>query len=189
MLWSKTRWNFNVTADSTESGQLLESCSPTPSDRKSRFFIDDSLNMAERFDNLVEGLTEERAMAVILADPDSLDRPVDKYMAATRLGASNSEESLDVLIQAAELDPEHLFNRITRRKAIDALGRRKSPKALPSLFRALKCSDEAAVINSVEAITKIDAPLTEVDHGKLLEALEGEDIQKRAVIQLSLIHI
>ena len=183
MLWSKRRWNFNVTADSTESGQLLESCSPTPSDRKSRFFIDDSLNMAERFDNLVEGLTEERAMAVILADPDSLDRPVDKYMAATRLGASNSEESLDVLIQAAELDPEHLFNRITRRKAIDALGRRKSPKALPSLFRALKCSDEAAVINSVEAITKIDAPLTEVDHGKLLEALEGEDIQKRAVIQ------
>ena len=39
------------------------------------------------------------------------------------------------------------------------------------------------MINSVEAITKIDAPLTEVDHGKLLEALEGEDIQKRAVIQ------
>ena len=116
--------------------------------------------MAERFDNLVEGLTEERAMAVILADPDSLERPVDKYMAATRLGASNSEESLDVLIQAAELNPEHLFNRITRRKAIDALGRRKSPKALPALFRALKCSDEAAVINSVEAITKIDAPLT-----------------------------
>ncbi len=139
--------------------------------------------MAERFDNLVEGLTEERAMAVILADPDSLERPVDKYMAATRLGASNSEESLDVLIQAAELDPEHLFNRITRRKAIDALGRRKSPKALPSLFRALKCSDEAAVINSVEAITKIGAPLTEVDHEKLLGALEGEDIQKRAVIQ------
>ena len=58
--------------------------------------------MAERFDNLVEGLTEERAMAVILADPDSLERPVDKYMAATRLGASNSEESLDVLIQAAD---------------------------------------------------------------------------------------
>jgi HEAT repeat protein len=139
--------------------------------------------MAERFDNLVEGLTEEQAMAVILADPDSLERPVDKYMAATRLGASNSEESLDVLIQAAELDPEHLFNRITRRKAIDALGRRKSPKALPSLFRALKCSDEAAVINSVEAITKIGAPLTEADHEKLLGALEGEDIQKRAVIQ------
>ena len=122
-------------------------------------------------------------MAVILADPDTLERPVDKYMAATRLGASNTEESLEVLIKASELDPEHLYNRITRRKAIDALGRRKSTKALPSLFRALTCSDEAAVINSVEAITKIGAPLTETDQEKLLGALEGEDIQKRAVIQ------
>ena len=139
--------------------------------------------MAERFDNLVEGLTEEQAMAVILADPDTLERPVDKYMAATRLGASNTEESLEVLIKASELDPEHLYNRITRRKAIDALGRRKSTKALPSLFRALTCSDEAAVINSVEAITKIGAPLTETDQEQLLGALEGEDIQKRAVIQ------
>ena len=82
--------------------------------------------MAERFDNLVEGLTEDRAMSVILADPETLDRPVDKYMAATRLGASDTEESLDVLIKAAELSPEHLFDRITRRKAIDALGRRKA---------------------------------------------------------------
>ena len=39
------------------------------------------------------------------------------------------------------------------------------------------------MINSVEAITKIGAPLTKSDHTKLLEALEGEDIQKRAVIQ------
>ena len=139
--------------------------------------------MAERFDNLVEGLTEERALAVILADPDTLDRPVDKYMAATRLGASDSEESLDILIKASELSPEHLFNRITRRKAIEALGRRKSPKALPSLFQALSCTDEAAVINAVDAITRIGAPLTDTDHKNLLKALEGEDIQKRAVVQ------
>ena len=52
--------------------------------------------MPERFDNLVEGLTEERAISVILADPDSLERPVDKYMAATRLGASDSEQSLNL---------------------------------------------------------------------------------------------
>ena len=139
--------------------------------------------MAERFDNLVEGLSEKQAIAVILADPETLDRPVDKYMAATRLGASDTEESLDILIKASELSPEHLFDRITRRKAIEALGRRKSPKALPSLFRALSCTDEAAVINAVDAITKIGEPLTETDHNVLLRALEGEDIQKRAVIQ------
>ena len=139
--------------------------------------------MAERFDNLVEGLSEKQAIAVILADPETLDRPVDKYMAATRLGASDTEESLDILIKASELSPEHLFDRITRRKAIEALGRRKSPTALPSLFRALSCTDEAAVINAVDAITKIGEPLTETDHNVLLRALEGEDIQKRAVIQ------
>ena len=104
-------------------------------------------------------------------------------MAATRLGASDSEESLDILIKASELSPEHLFNRITRRKAIEALGRRKSPKALPSLFQALSCTDEAAVINAVDAITRIGAPLTDTDHKNLLKALEGEDIQKRAVVQ------
>ena len=139
--------------------------------------------MPERFDNLVEGLTEDRAMSVILADPETLDRPVDKYMAATRLGASDTEESLDVLIKAAELSPEHLFDRITRRKAIDALGRRKSTRALPTLFRSLSCTDEAAVINAVDAITKIGAPLTESDQRSLIKALAGEDIQKRAVIQ------
>ena len=140
--------------------------------------------MAERFDNLVEGLTEERALALILADPETLERPVDKYMAATRLGVSHSDESLDALIKAAELNPEHLYDRITRRKAIDALGRRKSSKALPCLFKALQCNDdEAAVINAVDAITKIGDQLTDSDQLKIIKTLEGGDIQKRAVIQ------
>ena len=115
--------------------------------------------MPERFDNLVEGLTEERAISIILADPDSMERPVDKYMAATRLGASESEESLNTLIAAAQLSPENLFDRITRRKALDALGRRRHPKALPVLFAALSCSDESAVINAVDSITKISSEL------------------------------
>ena len=127
--------------------------------------------MAERFDNLVEGLTEERALALILADPDTLERPVDKYMAATRLGASQSDASLNALIQAAELNPEHLYDRITRRKAIDALGRRKSSKALPCLFKALQCNDEAAVINAVDAITKIGEQLTDADQLKIIKTV------------------
>ena len=139
--------------------------------------------MPERFDNLVEGLTEERALSIILADPDSMERPVDKYMAATRLGASESEESLNTLIAAAQLSPENLFDRITRRKALDALGRRRHPKALPVLFAALSCSDESAVINAVDSITKIRSDLDAEQQSQLLGALNGEDIQKRAVIQ------
>ncbi len=139
--------------------------------------------MPERFDNLVEGLSEERALSVILADPDTLERPVDKYMAATRLGASDTDISLEYLLKASDLNPENLYDRITRRKAIDALGRRKNAKALPYLFKALRSDDEAAVINAIDSITKIGAPLSEQDHDKLLATLNGEAIQQRAVIQ------
>ena len=139
--------------------------------------------MAERFDNLTEGLTEENAINLILADPEKLDRPVDKYMAATRLGASNTEESLQVLLAATELSPENLYNRITRRKAIDALGRRKDPRAKPYLIKVLSCEDEAAVINAIDAVTKLGKELTTDEEGLLINTLEGEDIQKRAAIQ------
>ena len=139
--------------------------------------------MAERFDNLTEGLTEENAINLILADPEKLDRPVDKYMAATRLGASNTEESLQILLAATELSPENLYNRITRRKAIDALGRRKDPRAKPYLIKVLSSEDEAAVINAIDAITKLGKELTKNEEKLLISTLEGEDIQKRAAIQ------
>ena len=139
--------------------------------------------MAERFDNLTEGLTEENAINLILADPEKLDRPVDKYMAATRLGASDTEESLQILLAATELNPENLYNRITRRKAIDALGRRKDPRAKPYLLKVLSCEDEAAVINAIDAITKLGKKLSNNEERLLIKTLEGEDIQKRAAIQ------
>ena len=139
--------------------------------------------MSERFDILFQGLEEESALKLILANPDDLANPVDKYMAATRLGASQTPESLDVLIQAIDLDPENLFNRITRRKAAEALGRRKDPKALPGLFKALGFGDEAAVINAVDSISQIGAALDQKQCDQLLSALEGSDNIKRAVIQ------
>ena len=139
--------------------------------------------MSERFDILFQGLEEETARKLILANPDELANPVDKYMAATRLGASQTPESLDVLIQAIDLDPENLFNRIARRKAAEALGRRKDPKALPGLFKALSFDDEAAVINAVDSISQIGAPLGQEQCDQLLSALEGSDNIKRAVIQ------
>ena len=43
--------------------------------------------MAERFDVLFEGLSEESSLKILLSDPRDLPNPVDKYMAATRLAA------------------------------------------------------------------------------------------------------
>ena len=90
--------------------------------------------MAERFDILFEGLSEESSLKILLSDPRDLANPVDKYMAATRLGACTSNESLQGLINAVDLDPEDLFNRITRRKAIEALGRRKNNNIFIQVF-------------------------------------------------------
>ena len=128
--------------------------------------------MAERFDILFEGMSEESSLKILLSDPKDLSNPVDKYMAATRLAACTSEESLQGLISAVDLDPEDLFNRITRRKAIEALGRRKDVQALECLFKALKFDDEPSVINAADSITQISAPLTESQCESLLDALK-----------------
>lgn len=139
--------------------------------------------MAERFDILFEGMSEESSLKILLSDPKDLSNPVDKYMAATRLAACSSDESLQGLISAVDLDPEDLFNRITRRKAIEALGRRKNVRALDCLFKALEFDDEPSVINAADSITQISAPLTESQCNSLLKALKGSVPQKRAVIQ------
>ena len=139
--------------------------------------------MAERFDILFEGMSEESSLKILLSDPQELSNPVDKYMAATRLAACSSDESLQGLISAVDLDPEDLFNRITRRKAIEALGRRKNVRALDCLFKALEFDDEPSVINAADSITQISAPLTEHQCHLLLKALKGSDPQRRSVIQ------
>ena len=128
-------------------------------------------------------MSEEEAVATLLSDPSSLSQPVSKYIAATRLGASISEESLDALIQAATVESDNLYDRIARRKAIDALGRRKDDRAIPVLINALRCDDEIAVINAIDSITRIDIPLTDAQSKELSLALTGPDNQKRAVIQ------
>ena len=139
--------------------------------------------MGERFDTLFSGMSEEVAMATLRSDPSELKNPGEKYLAATRLGACSSMESLERLIEAGHNSSDNLYERITRRKALEALGRRKSPKALPVLIHALHSDDEPAVVNAADAIARIGAPLERSDIAALLQALEGPDNQRRAVLQ------
>ena len=139
--------------------------------------------MSERFDTLFSGMSEESAMSTLLKDPGELDNPGLKYLAATRLGACTSPESLDLLLKAGANPSENLYERITRRKALDALGRRKSPKALPVLLQALTAEDEPTVVNAADAIARIGTPLDDGGQTSLIRALQGPDNQRRAVIQ------
>ena len=69
--------------------------------------------MSERFDTLFSGMSEESAMSTLLKDPGELDNPGLKYLAATRLGACTSPESLDLLLKAGANPSENLYERIT----------------------------------------------------------------------------
>ena len=139
--------------------------------------------MSERFDVLFAGLPEEKAIELLKTNPEELKNPVEKYTAATRLAACQSDESLEALIEAISLEQENLFNRITRRKVLEALGRRRDPRALPGLFSALAFDDEPSVINAVDSIAQIGAALEDEQRRTLLNALRGSDNQKRSVIQ------
>jgi len=102
-----------------------------------KFFIRFIL-MAERFDILVQGMSESDASALLLENTLNVQRPADRYFAATRLGLSNTEESLNLLLHAVDkLSIDELYDRITRRKSIEALGRRKDLRAIPTLVGAL----------------------------------------------------
>jgi HEAT repeat protein len=139
--------------------------------------------MSERFDTLFSGMSEENALNLIITDPSQLDNPGVKYLAASRLGACTSQQSLDRLIEVASKESDNLYDRITRRKALEALGRRKQKTAIPALIEALLDEDEPTVVNAVDSIARIGATLTTTQQQKLLVALKGPDNQKRAVIQ------
>jgi len=139
--------------------------------------------MSERFDTLFSGMSEESAMSTLLRDPAQLSNPGLKYLAASRLGACTSPESLQRLIEAGGTISDDLYERITRRKALEALGRRKNPEALPVLITALRADDEPTVVNAADAIARIGSPLNNDQQAALLQALQGPDNQRRAVIQ------
>ncbi|TGH18168.1 MAG: hypothetical protein ERJ68_09330 [Aphanocapsa feldmannii 277cI] len=83
-----------------------------------------------RFDNLFAWMDEPEAIRCLRTPADQLDIPAAQYVAATRLGAASSEASLLALLDAARFRGDDINNRLTRRKALEALGRRRDPRSL-----------------------------------------------------------
>ena len=97
---------------------------------------------SQRFDGLFSWMSESNAIAVLNQPCKELDNPGIKYIAATRLGACRSVESLEALVVASSGEREDIFERITRRKAIEALGRRMDPSTLAVIQNAMLSDDE-----------------------------------------------
>ena len=110
--------------------------------------------MDNRFLRLFD-MTEEEAIAL-------LDRPLDllgddecRYVAASHLVNYPSETSIQALLRAVRNTDESLDNRITRRKAVESLGRLKAMEALPDIRACLQDSDAFLVENAAWAISEM----------------------------------
>ncbi len=139
---------------------------------------------SQRFDTLFSWMDEQQAIELLSQNISTLDNPGIKYIAATRLGACSSRDSLDALVLAATGDRENIFDSITRRKSIEALGRRRDLSTLPTIYDAMSSSDEQTIVNAVDTLINFGVPLDSQFKLSLLKIIQdGSDVLKRVAIQ------
>ena len=139
---------------------------------------------SQRFDTLFSWMDERQAIELLSQNISDLDNPGIKYIAATRLGACSSRDSLDALVLAATGDRENIFDSITRRKSIEALGRRRDLSTLPTIYDAMSSFDEQTVVNAVDTLINFGVPLDSQFKSSLLKIIQdGTDVLKRVAIQ------
>ena len=139
---------------------------------------------SQRFDTLFSWMDEQQAIGLLSQNINTLDNPGIKYIAATRLGACSSRDSLDALVLAATGDRENIFDSITRRKSIEALGRRRDLTTLPTIYDAMSSSDEQTIVNAVDTLINFGVPLDSQFKSSLLKIIQdGSDVLKRVAIQ------
>ena len=139
---------------------------------------------SQRFDALFSWMDEHQAIELLSQNISTLDNPGIKYIAATRLGACSSRDSLDALVLAATGDRENIFESITRRKSIEALGRRRDLSTLPTIYDAMSSSDEQTIVNAVDTLINFGVPLDSQFKSSLLKIIQdGTDVLKRVAIQ------
>ncbi|MBT03491.1 MAG: bilin biosynthesis protein CpeY [Crocinitomicaceae bacterium] len=127
---------------------------------------------------------EQQAIELLSQNVSTLDNPGIKYIAATRLGACSSRDSLDALVVAATGDRDNIFDSITHRKSIEALGHRRDLSTLPTIYDAMHSSDEQTIVNSVDTLINFGIPLDAQFKSSLLKLIQdGSDVLKRVAIQ------
>lgn len=110
--------------------------------------------MDKRFFNIFN-LTEDQAIALLQMPPEQLEDKTDRYIAASHLINFPTERAIAALIEAIQSPASDLYNRITRRKAIESLGRIKAAIAMPVIRACLADEDCYTVENAVWAIGEI----------------------------------
>lgn len=121
--------------------------------------------MDKRFFNIF-GLTEDQAIALLQTPLEQLTAPTEHYVAVSHLINFPTERSIAALIEVVEGSATNLYDRITRRKALESLGRLGAKKALPVIVECLADEDCYTVENAVWAIGEIGT-----EDGAILEEI------------------
>ena len=124
--------------------------------------------MSENTSFSVFYLTEDQAITLLETPPDQLEEASDRYIAASQLAQYSSPRTIQALSNAIQNSDPDLDNRITRRKAIESLGKIKASETLPVIRDCLQDEDCYTVENAVWAIGEIGTQdssiLNEITH-------------------------
>ncbi|MGF1492162.1 MAG: HEAT repeat domain-containing protein [Microcoleaceae cyanobacterium] len=141
--------------------------------------------MDRRFFNLFN-LNEAQSIELLQTPLEQLDDPSERYVAAAQLAYFPTETAIDALIEATQIPSAELYNRITRRKAVESLGKLKAAKGLSAIRACLSDEDCYTVENAVWAIGEIGAQGTAIDPTileEIAQLLETPDQTYRVIIQ------
>ncbi|MDY6803699.1 MAG: HEAT repeat domain-containing protein [Cyanobacteriota bacterium] len=114
----------------------------------------------------IYGLTEEEAIALLNTPTEELADATDRYVAVSHLASFPTQRSIDALIEAVQKQGPDLYDRITRRKAVESLGHLRPKEALPVVRSCLSDEDNYTVENAVWAIGEIGT-----EDGEILEEI------------------
>ncbi|BAQ64640.1 HEAT repeat domain-containing protein [Geminocystis sp. NIES-3709] len=137
--------------------------------------------MDKRFSSLFS-ITEDQAIKLLQTPLEQLEDPSDRYAGASHLVYFKSERSIQALIEAIETCDDQLYNRITRRKAIETLGKFKANQALEVICRCLNDDDCYTVENAVWSIGQIGTKDEKILQ-EITELLNKSDQNYRVIIQ------
>ncbi|WP_017326218.1 HEAT repeat domain-containing protein [Synechococcus sp. PCC 7336] len=138
--------------------------------------------MDKRFFRLFD-MSEDEAIALLDKPIEDLEEDDVRYVAAAHLVNFPTDRSIAALIRAVENTHPSLDNRITRRKAIETLGRLEVREALPFIRVCLQDDDRFTVENAAKAIAEITTDDAEI-LAEIAQLLDKPEQCYRSLIQV-----
>jgi bilin biosynthesis protein len=103
---------------------------------------------SDRFANLF-GLSEADAIALLDRPVDQLGEDESRYSAAAQLGYAASDAAIAALIRAVYNQDPDFDNKITRRKAVESLGKMQAKEGLQAIRTCLADTSDTYLIENV----------------------------------------